>query len=211
MSKEEDKSIRVIVFSGKKVDWPIWEEKFLARARRKNYKDLLLGKRIIPKEGDTIDITTDVGKKLKQAREDNELAFEDIVLSIDGTNKEGRIAFQIVKGCKSTDFPDGNASIAWTRLKAKYASTTAPSLLKQKHEYDQSRIKPGQDPDEWITNLEEQRARLKEMNFNITDEDFEIHVLNNLSDAYDIEVSRMEDKLEAGSLTIDKMRESLSL
>jgi len=132
-------------------------------------------------------------------------------LSIDGTNKEGRIAFQIVKGCKSTDFPDGNASIAWTRLKAKYASTTAPSLLKQKREYDLSRIKPGQDPDEWITNLEEQRARLKEMNFNITDEDFEIHVLNNLSDAYDIEVSRMEDKLEAGSLTIDKMRESLSL
>jgi hypothetical protein len=37
-------SIRVISFTGKKEDWPIWSVKFLARARRKGYRDVLLGK-----------------------------------------------------------------------------------------------------------------------------------------------------------------------
>ena len=42
MSETGDKkTIRVISFSGKKSEWPIWEEKFLARAARKKYKDVL--------------------------------------------------------------------------------------------------------------------------------------------------------------------------
>jgi len=41
-------SIKVIPFSGKAVDWPVWSEKFLARARRKGYKKILLGKEVVP-------------------------------------------------------------------------------------------------------------------------------------------------------------------
>ena len=49
MSADAEKSIRVITFSGKKVDWPIWMEKFLARMRRKDLKAVLKGTVEIPK------------------------------------------------------------------------------------------------------------------------------------------------------------------
>ena len=44
MSGDFDKSVRMEPFSGKQVDWQVWSEQFLARARRKGYKDILKGK-----------------------------------------------------------------------------------------------------------------------------------------------------------------------
>ena len=38
----DERSIRVISFSGKKTDWDMWEEKFLARARRRGFKQVLV-------------------------------------------------------------------------------------------------------------------------------------------------------------------------
>ena len=38
-------SIKIITCSGKKSDWPTWEERFLARAKKKCYKDILTGKK----------------------------------------------------------------------------------------------------------------------------------------------------------------------
>ena len=46
----EDKgttSIKVIPFTGKAIDWPVWSENFLAQARRKGYKKILLGKEVV--------------------------------------------------------------------------------------------------------------------------------------------------------------------
>ena len=40
-------SIKVIPFSGNAIDWPVWSEKFLARARRKGYKKIFLGKDVV--------------------------------------------------------------------------------------------------------------------------------------------------------------------
>jgi len=39
-------SIKVIPFSGKAIDWPVWSEH--ARARRKDYKKILRGKEVVP-------------------------------------------------------------------------------------------------------------------------------------------------------------------
>ena len=44
MSERNEISIKVIGFSGKKKDWVTWEEKFLSKAKRRGYKDLLLGR-----------------------------------------------------------------------------------------------------------------------------------------------------------------------
>ena len=39
----------------------------------------------------------------------HELAYEDIVLSIDYKTKVGKVAFQLVKNCKrKLEFPEGN-------------------------------------------------------------------------------------------------------
>jgi hypothetical protein len=43
-------SIKMVIFSGKKKDWPMWEEKFLARASHRGYKHILMDEGIeIPK------------------------------------------------------------------------------------------------------------------------------------------------------------------
>jgi hypothetical protein len=39
----------------------------------------------------------------------NEIAYTDLILSIDVKASYGKIALNIVKGCKSKDCPDGNA------------------------------------------------------------------------------------------------------
>ena len=76
-----DKTIKVIPFSGKAVDWPVWNEKFLARARRKGYKKILLGKDIVPDDAVDLNAITDKNEKKekKKLRELNEDACEDLI------------------------------------------------------------------------------------------------------------------------------------
>jgi hypothetical protein len=57
-------AIRVLNFSGRKEDWPSWNEKFLAKAKRSGIKDILLGKVEIPTSLDVINEKTEEGKKL---------------------------------------------------------------------------------------------------------------------------------------------------
>ena len=44
----------------------MWSEKFLARARRKGYKDVLTGKVKTPSDSESIDETTEAGKAKKK-------------------------------------------------------------------------------------------------------------------------------------------------
>ena len=61
-------SIKVIPFSGKAVDWPVWSEKFLARTRRKGYKKILLGKEVVPDDATNLNTIFDADEK-KEERE----------------------------------------------------------------------------------------------------------------------------------------------
>ena len=38
----------------------------------------------------------------------NEETFEDIILSIDHTTKQGKVAFSLVKNCKTAKYREGN-------------------------------------------------------------------------------------------------------
>ena len=55
----------------------------------------------VPEDSKVIDSTTDAGKEELKARKANDDAYEDHILSIEGDTKEGRVAFGIVKGCKT--------------------------------------------------------------------------------------------------------------
>ena len=212
---DHEKSIRIISFSGKKEDWSVWEEKFLARARRKGYKKILKGKEKAPKDSIVIDNSNAAGKELERMQEANENAYEDLILSINTKNKSGEVAFAIIKGCKTTEFADGDAFISWTRLLDKYASKSTPLLLKLKKEFTNSVMKNNEDPDEWITGLEATQTRIKEIvpnkvHVQISDDDLMIHVLNYLpKKSYDIEKAACEKELEKGTLTITNLREEL--
>ena len=113
-------AIRVLNFTGKKEEWSSWSEKFLAKARRSGIKDILLGKLTIPKTNDEINEETDEGKTMMKIFDLNELAYTELILSIDVKISSGKIAFNMVKGCKNKDYAEGNATMAWERLKNKY-------------------------------------------------------------------------------------------
>jgi hypothetical protein len=105
-------NIRVIPFYGKSEEWPSWSEKVLAKARRYGFEDVLLGKVKVPKTDEDYDIESEEGKKLTISADINELACTELILSIDDKTCRGKVAFNLVKGCKNKDDADGNASIA---------------------------------------------------------------------------------------------------
>ena len=118
MSTVDEKSIKVIEFTGK--DFKIWSRKFCARANRKGYLTLLRGTQRIPTlseyiaaEASPSDATNKITIKLWKL---NELAFEDIILSINHTTNQGKTAFHLVDNSITSDQPDGNCKVAWEKL-----------------------------------------------------------------------------------------------
>ena len=134
------KSIRVLEFTGKIADWEGWSAKFLARGKRLGYKNLLLGKEKIPTEREYEKAVLDKDQPTVKRGELNEQAYEDIILSINHTSGQGKVAFSLVKNCVSDEYPKGNCKLAWDRLVVKYAPKTAPSLLKLKKKFHNSRL-----------------------------------------------------------------------
>ena len=206
-------TIRVIPFCGKSEEWPIWSEKFLAKAKRYGFKDLLLGKLSIPKSDEVFDEVSDEGKKKAKIIELNEIAYTELILSIDVKTSNGKIAFNLVKGCKSKDYVDGNAATAWERLKNKYEPISAPSMVKLEKQFRDLSLKKNQDPEVWITELEDLRVRLEEMGSNISDDQFMIHILNNLTSDYELQLALMERRVgdKEKPLTVEEIRAELSL
>jgi hypothetical protein len=183
MIDNKERSLRAIAFSGKQVDWPVWTEKCLARGRRRGYKKVLLGKEKMPSDAETIDPVKDQEKSKLQ--EQNEDAYEDLIMSIDGDGKAGRVAFQIVKGAKSSDLGDGDAALAWSRLVNKYQPTTTPSGLELIDEFSNCKIKTWkQDPEEWTTTLEDLQTRIVEAGGTKTENDVLEHILINMPKDY---------------------------
>jgi hypothetical protein len=178
---DAEKVIRVIGFGGEVIDWPVWEETFLARSTRKGYTKILLRKATVSTDTEFEALSEATPKKkAKELRDLNELAYEDLILSIDRKKNSSRVAFNIVKGCRTSEYEDGNARLAWTRLKEKYASQSVPSRMKLVREFAQSRLaNVNKDPDIWLTELEDLRTRIDSMSKRpMEDEDFYAHVLN---------------------------------
>ena len=129
----------------------------------------------------------------------NELAFEDLILCIQADTKAGRVAFNLVKNCKTDDHPEGNFCLAWTRLGNKFCPKTAPTYVSLKKDFtNSSLVSSDEDPDEWITELENLRVQMDAVNISgkMSDVDFIIHVLANLLEEYESTVEHLEEKLE---------------
>ena len=215
MSNEEkymDKTLKLPRFSGKQEDWQIWSERFLIRAKRKGYKDLLTEKVKIPTDSET---STDarIADELDELRELNELAFEEIEMGMDTDKKTGRVAFDYVRLSKTNDNTEGNCKLAWDRLKMKFESKQAPTRLMLRKEFYNKKLNSiDEDPDEWITELEDLRLRMQAAGSSISDMDLIEHILNNLPSEYNIVVKVMENRLNvADDLSIMEVRNELCL
>ena len=211
MSEETifDKTLRLPQFSGRNEDWPIWSEKFKIRARRKGYKDLMLGVTPIPKDSER-NVDQDIAKLLDL----NQLAYEEIEMGIDTSKRSGRVAFDHIGMAKTRENPEGNCHEAWKRLKAKYAPQQAPIRLMLKREFNDKRLTSIEaDPDNWMTDLEDIRIRLVDAGGTLSETEFIEHVLNSLPEEYDLTVKLMEKRVydQSNPLTIMELREELNL
>ena len=91
----------------------------------------------------------------------SELAFKDIILSINHTTNQGKTAFHLVDNSVTPQQPDGNCKIAWQKLMQKYFPKTAPSYIKLKKEFANSTLGDvSTPPDEWASKLESLRNQI---------------------------------------------------
>ena len=181
------KTIKVISFSGKDEDWNRWSKTFLATATAKGYREVLK--------------PTDAAK---QADEDkNTLAYSDLMLSC-----QDDVTFGMVDESISTDFPDGDARLAWKNLYAKFEPTTGAEKVRLKTEFQLMRMEEAtDDPDPWITKLEITRRRLITLGHKMDDDDILIHILNNLPTEYETVIEISEEDLTLGKLTLQVLKQ----
>ena len=62
MSENDEKTIRILQFSGKEEDWRMWSAKFMAKAKMKGFHEILNGTKSAP--NDLVADTTEKNRKL---------------------------------------------------------------------------------------------------------------------------------------------------
>jgi hypothetical protein len=132
----------------------------------------LLGKVKVPRTDEDYDMKSEEGKKLTVATYMNELAYTELILSIDDKTSNAKVAFNLVKGWKNKDYAGRNARMAWERLRNKFEPSSSPSLVEIEKQFLHCSLKKEQDPDIWITELEDYRMRLEELGSSISDNQF---------------------------------------
>jgi hypothetical protein len=61
----------------------------------------LLGKVKVPRSDEDYDMESEEGKKLTITAEMNDLVYNELILSIDNKISSGKVAFNLLKGCKN--------------------------------------------------------------------------------------------------------------
>ena len=208
---------KIITFSGKRVEWPLWSEKFKARANRKGYKGILTGEtnHIVPPDNVDISLEPDTDKKKwkQELRRLNEEAYEDLVLAVDGKTDVGRLVFQLIRSSKNKDYAEGSAREAWKRITDKFEPKKAPNRLQKKKKIQALKLKYGQDPDIYISVLEDMITQYVDAGGRWDDDETLEHICGNLPKCYDAVIAPLEKRIgdKTNPLGLEELREDLNL
>jgi hypothetical protein len=115
------KTIRLIPLCEKSNEWPIWIKSFL-QWQRIMVQGLFFGNsnKIITKAEENFDVVLYVGKMMTRTIKLNKIEYLKLILSNDVKASYGKIASNVVKRCKSSYYPDGNALTAWEKLNGQF-------------------------------------------------------------------------------------------
>ena len=121
---EDEKSVRVIQFSGETKEYEVFEVKFRARAQMRGYGELLDENYVIP----TITEASEdpmIQKKIDDDRAKNRKGMADLLLGINGKTSAGRVAFDIVRSTiVNNEHPSGHLPKAMKLLREVYKACT---------------------------------------------------------------------------------------
>ena len=208
MSSSYEKSIRVISWSsGNEKDWKMFATKQLAKAQLNGYKKHLLGKATIPPHDKVLDATKDA-EEIKN-RDLNDMAYANLLLSM-----EDDTAWNLVNNAKSTELPDGDAALAWTKLNDLYEPKTVLLEFDLSEMFGKCKLKSNSSkPDNWFTYLDSLVVRnnaLADAEL-ITDKRYIGHLLKTLPSDYDdlLITLRREVRTNYKNVTVAWMKEEI--
>jgi hypothetical protein len=86
-------------------------------------------------------------------------------------------------------------------------------MVKLEKQFRELSLKKGQDLDVWITESEDLRIKVENMGTCITENRFMIHILNNLTSDYDLQLAWIERRVGDADkpLTVEEVRGELNL
>ena len=183
--------MKIIGFSGERKDWDRWSITFLAKARLRGYRYLLLGIEELPLKG---------AKGFEEFMEKNDFTFAELLIS-----SECDPCLVLVNTSRSDLMPEGDARF-------EFASEMKYNLSKTKKEFIESRLEDASiDPDIWIQSLEILRQRLAILGQAVSEMDLIIHIINNLPEEYENTVEFIQNELEGNAVSLEKVKERLRM
>jgi len=151
---DDDKSYKVIQFSGKKEDYQKWAAKFLAFAHVKGFKKILTGVSTPPPANEVLTSGDDEKKALRKA---NDLAYSVMHMVV-----KDDVSFNAVYSATTDDLPDGDAFKAWTNLEKIFKPVSNASKHELEQKFNQcSLTQEDKNPDEFFSELEKIKLQLK--------------------------------------------------
>jgi hypothetical protein len=143
------------MYDGKYPNWIVWETKMQARAVTKRWYDVMIGlPEDVPADSIVLDEDNVAHANDIKKRNANRRGYSDLISLIDMTKSSGRAAFSIVGMAKNETSPMGSLPLAWARLKNKYSPKTVPRLGRFQGMFYSSKLKPGNDPVNFVDYLE---------------------------------------------------------
>lgn len=211
-------SKRTIIFRGKPEHWDPFIQQWLAYYASKGYVSIFDGTETVPTKAelDAVEAKAEASrtrddKKVLKIHGKNVTCFNQLLISIDASTTEGRLAYHLVITCKKDEYPLGNAKMAYDKLVSKYAPKNTQTELSLRKQLANTKLETG-DPDEFMMRIEVLAMDINAMNkstSNVTDEDLMAHALNNLPSEYDAITDGLERQFNEGKLTLDILREKL--
>ena len=130
MTEDGEKAIITLQFSGKKEDWLMWADKFLAKAIIGGYDKVLEGKLFATGELEDDGTMKKLTNNEKKANDLNKKAYNELIPSCND-----KISFGIVKSANTKLLPKSDVKEAWRKLKTRYEPNTGTELLALHKEY----------------------------------------------------------------------------
>jgi hypothetical protein len=206
--EDESKGLNALKFSGKKEDFVQWQQRFLAYAYFKEFKDVLLQKQtlIVPPAGGVL--TPEQVKSNQVFHKANAQAYSVLHLLI-----KDSVGFGILYNAMTPEYPEGDAAKAWEGLIKVFKPVNSSKKYELEQHFQKSSLEREQmNPDEWFSILENIRLQLWiDYNMKIDDERMISQIINNIHPVqYKTTLTVIKRDLNKGvAITLEELKEEL--
>ena len=141
--------------------------------------------------------------------EPKEIPFTELILPIDVSSSNEKIAFGIAKSCIATEIEDANAALSWEKLKKKYDPVSASSLVKMERMSRASRLSKNEIRRYGLIIQKIYKIKLEIMESSMIDDQFIVQVLNSLTGDYELQMLLLQERIgvKYNPLSIDLKEE----